>query len=48
MLNAQPENIRALEPLIRAVLSDENICVIGNEQTLEKESEMFMALEDLF
>ena len=48
VLEAQPENIRALEPLIRAVLSDANICVIGNEQTLEKESGMFMALEDLF
>lgn len=48
VLEAQPENIRALEPLIRAVLSDVNICVIGNEQTLEKESGMFMALEYLF
>ncbi len=47
-LDAQPQNIRELAPLVQAVLSEGNICVIGNEQMLEKESGMFLALEDLF
>ena len=41
-------DIRALEPLIASVLSDGNICVIGNETVLEQDAELFLALEDLF
>lgn len=48
VLRAQTEDIRALEPLIRAVLSDQNLCVIGNETMLDKEADMFLKLEDLF
>ena len=48
VLTATQAEIRALEPLIAAVLSDENICVIGNETVLEKEADLFFRLEDLF
>jgi len=48
VLGAVQEDIRALEPLIASVLSEENICVIGNETMLEKEADLFMKLEDLF
>ncbi len=48
VLNAVPEDIRALAPLIASVLSDEDLCVIGSEQMLEKHEGMFMTLEDLF
>ncbi len=48
VLKAVPDDIRALEPLIAAVLADENICVIGNETVLEKDAGLFLKLEDLF
>lgn len=41
ILNAKPEDIRALAPLMRAVLADGNLCVIGNEDVIAKENEMF-------
>ncbi len=48
VLGAGAGDIRALEPLIAAVLSDENLCVIGNETMLQKEAGMFYELSDLF
>ncbi len=48
ILGATADDIRALEPLLSAVLADGWLCVIGNEDTLEKEKDMFMNLEELF
>lgn len=48
ILRATPADIRALEPLMASVLEDECLCVIGNEDTLTKEADMFLRLEDLF
>ncbi|MBO5246369.1 MAG: insulinase family protein [Eubacterium sp.] len=48
VLQATPEDIRALEPLVKSMLMDECICVIGNEDMLTKEADMFLNLEDLF
>ena len=48
VLRATPADIRALEPLVASVLADDCLCVIGNEDTLEKEKDMFMNVEDLF
>lgn len=48
VLQATPADIRALEPLVASVLSDDCLCVIGNEDMLEKEKSMFLHLEDLF
>ena len=48
VLRATPADIRALEPLVASVLADDCLCVIGNEDIIEKEREMFMNVEDLF
>ncbi|MDD7641667.1 MAG: insulinase family protein [bacterium] len=48
VLQATPEDIRALEPLVASVLAEDCLCVIGNEDTLTKEKDMFLHLEDLF
>ena len=37
ILNAQAEDIQALAPLIEAILSDEEICVVGSEPEVQKE-----------
>ena len=47
VINATAEDIRGMKDLIAAVLSDEALCVIGNEETLESEKEMFGCLEHL-
>ena len=41
ILNATPEQIRALAPLMRAILEDECICVIGNEEKIKEAKELF-------
>lgn len=48
VLAASPEDIRALEPLVRSILSDNCLCVIGNEDMLTREAGLFLHLEDLF
>lgn len=48
ILRATPADIRALEPLVASVLEDDCLCVIGNEDTLTKEADLFLHLEDLF
>lgn len=47
ILNAKAEDIRNLAPLIRAILSDGNLCVIGGEERLKKESGLFRELKSL-
>lgn len=37
VLDVQPEDIRALAPLLKAVLSDNAVCVIGSEAQIRKE-----------
>lgn len=41
ILQADSASIHALAPLIDAILSDEAICVVGSETTLQKEQELF-------
>lgn len=48
VLFATPADIRALAPLVKSILADDCLCVIGNEDMLTKESELFLHLEDLF
>ena len=48
VLSASPEDIRALAPMILAVLKEQNLCVIGNEEMLRSEEKMFMELKDLY
>lgn len=47
VINAEAEDIRALKGLIQAVLEDGDLCVIGNEENLKSEEEMFLKLENL-
>lgn len=47
IIGATAEDIRALSGLVASVLSDEAICVIGNEEVLNNHREMFLHLENL-
>lgn len=47
ILQAQPEQIRALAPLVESVLKQQNLCVIGNEQKIKEDQELFMSTRAL-
>lgn len=47
VLAASQEDIRSLAPLVQAVLDENCICVLGNEEKLKEESDLFMHLEEL-
>ncbi len=48
ILSANPGTIRALEPLVEAVIKDGNICVIGNEEKIRAEGTLFAEIKPLF
>jgi Zn-dependent M16 (insulinase) family peptidase len=48
VLNASCESIRELANLIKSVMKQDNICVIGNENKLEKNKELFGEIKHLF
>ncbi len=41
ILNASQEDIRALAPYVEAILSEEALCVVGNEEKIQAEKEIF-------
>lgn len=45
---ASGEDIRALSELVKAVLEQKNICVIGNEENITQQKELFMEIQQLF
>lgn len=47
ILNATCEQIRALASQIRAVLAQQNLCVIGNEQKIRESKELFERIAPL-
>ena len=47
VLDAQPEDIRALAGGIRELLKEGSFCVIGNESRLEKDKELFDQVKNL-
>ena len=47
ILGATDADIRALADLVETVLSDGNLCVIGNENNIQKEKELFMNIRSL-
>ena len=47
ILSATDEDIRALADLVEAVISDACICVIGNENNIQKEKELFKNIRSL-
>ena len=48
VLDAQPENIKNLAGLIEAVLSQDALCVIGAEENVEAEKDMFLEVKNLY
>lgn len=47
ILNAQPEDIRRLADLVEAVLKQDSICVIGNENMIKESAGLFENVEKL-
>ncbi len=47
VLDAKPEDIRALAKYIRAFMDDGFLCVVGNEQQIQAEKDKFMKVESL-
>lgn len=47
ILSADQNSIRALEPLLQAVLDNGNICVIGGEEKIQSEKELFEQVRPL-
>jgi Zn-dependent M16 (insulinase) family peptidase len=48
ILDAGPQDIRALSKLLEAVLSDEQKCTIGSENAIRKEKDLFTSVKPLF
>ncbi len=48
ILSATKEDIQALAGVVKAVLAPHNICVIGGEEKIEQNAEMFEEIKDLF
>ncbi|MDF2586879.1 MAG: Peptidase associated domain protein [Anaerocolumna sp.] len=47
ILNVTLEDIRALADIIKAIMNDGNICVIGNEKKIEQNKDMFFEVRTL-
>lgn len=47
ILSATQEDIRALAKVVKAVLDHHNLCVLGGEEKIEENKEMFMEVRDL-
>lgn len=47
ILGAQKEDIQKLAALVEAVLSDDQICVVGSETAIEKAKDVFMEVKPL-
>ena len=47
ILDADQEDIRALAEVLRAVLAEHSLCVIGSEEKIEENKEMFMEVKTL-
>lgn len=48
VLNVTVEQIKGLKPLIAKALSDNALCVIGNENKIEENKEMFKTIANLY
>lgn len=48
ILTATCEDIRALEPIVASVLGENYICVIGNEDKIEEDRDLFNNIVNLF
>ncbi len=48
VLNAKDEDIRALKVYVQAVLRPDNLCVIGGEEKIEEQKQLFKEVKNLF
>lgn len=48
ILGAQQEDIRALAGVVEAVLAADQLCVIGSEEKIEEQKDMFGEVKTLF
>ena len=48
ILAVTPEDIRELAPIIRAVLSEQSICAIGNAEKVKANQDLFKTVKNLF
>lgn len=48
VLNAKDEDIRALKAYVQAVLRPDNLCVIGGEEKIEEQKQLFKEVKNLF
>lgn len=48
VIGATEKNIRALKDMIASVLEEHNLCVIGNEEKLNEQKELFTELKNIF
>lgn len=48
VLDARQEDIRALAEVVEAMLRAEQLCVIGSEEKIEEQKELFMEVKTLF
>lgn len=48
VIQASPEDIRSLADLLQAALSQDNFCVIGNEEKIRKQADLFESVAQLF
>lgn len=48
VIGATDADIRVLKDLVASVLEDKNICVVGNEEALRKEADLFKTLKNLY
>ena len=47
ILEAQPEDIRKLAGIVDAMMEQNRICVVGSEEKLEQEKQIFGELRNL-
>ena len=47
VLNTYQDDIKALEPVIKAILSDNRLCVIGNSGSIDDNVELFDEIYNL-
>ena len=47
IMTATPADIRSLSDLIASILSDQCLCVVGNEHAIREESGMFTSIQGL-
>ena len=48
ILDATPEDIRALAGHVKAFMEDDFLCVVGNSVKIKEEQNKFMKIENLF